>query len=66
MLNKFTIIEWGPCHFLITDAPKQTEELDYVERLKKLKAHKLVRSCELTYSEEVFRTAGIEVYVNCT
>mmetsp|Transcript_11189 Transcript_11189/g.22026 ORF Transcript_11189/g.22026 Transcript_11189/m.22026 type:complete len:164 (+) Transcript_11189:40-531(+) len=62
MLNKFTMVEWGECRFLITDSPKYSEELDYAKRLKKLHVRKLVRTCELTYSEQVIRDAGIEIY----
>jgi hypothetical protein len=66
MLAKFTEIKWNSLRFVITDAPNTMNEHDYVTRLKRLNVTKLVRTCELTYDEQAFSSAGIEPCVRLT
>lgn len=63
MLNKFTEIAWRDYHFVITDSPNSVSQHDYVSKLQRLNVTRFVRTCELTYDEEIFKDGGITTYV---
>ncbi|TDH67859.1 hypothetical protein CCR75_001946 [Bremia lactucae] len=60
--NKPTMVKWEHLFFVIMDAPTDSNLHVYLKELKKHNVTDLVRACEVTYSSESVKAAGIHVH----
>lgn len=66
LVNKPTLIEWGPLRLLIMDAPKDSNLHLYLKQCKKTNVTSIVRISEPSYSREEVEKAGIALHVSRT
>lgn len=64
LVNKPTLIEWGPLRLLIMDAPKDSNLHLYLKQCKKTNVTSIVRISEPSYSREEVEKAGIALHVS--
>lgn len=64
LVNKPSLIEWGPLKFLIMDAPKENNLHVYLKECKKYNVQHIVRISEPSYSKEEVEKAGIHLHVS--
>lgn len=64
LINKPSIIEWGPLRLLIMDAPKESNLHLYLKQCKKVNVLHIVRINEPTYSREEVEKSGIQLHVS--
>jgi hypothetical protein len=57
----YSRIRFGRCDFIVLDAPTDTNAINYVKTLQRLKCTTLVRTCEPSYSTVPFVNVGIRV-----
>lgn len=62
--NGPVMVEHKNMKFLITDRPTNATLPQFIEELKKYKAHVVVRVCEPTYNTEALAKEGITVVVS--
>lgn len=62
IVNKPSLIEWGPLRFLIMDAPKESNLHLYIRECKKYNVAHIVRISEPSYSKDEVQNAGIELH----
>jgi protein tyrosine phosphatase type 4A len=60
--TKPTLIEVKPMHFLIMDAPRQSNLHVYMKEMRKHNVHHTVRVCEPTYLAGELNNAGISLH----
>lgn len=61
-LSRYTVLSHGGMRFLITDAPNVEEMDTYKALLAKHNVHHVVRVCEPTYDDEVFRGSDFKFH----
>jgi hypothetical protein len=64
LVNKPSLIEWGPLRLLIMDAPKESNLHLYLKQCKKSNVTAIVRISEPSYSREEVEKAGIALHVS--
>eukprot|EP00002_Diphylleia_rotans_P018796 TRINITY_DN3638_c0_g1_i1.p2 TRINITY_DN3638_c0_g1~~TRINITY_DN3638_c0_g1_i1.p2 ORF type:complete len:115 (-),score=26.05 TRINITY_DN3638_c0_g1_i1:129-473(-) len=57
-----TLIDYNGLHFMIMDAPTDTNSSLYLEELRTQNVRNVVRVCDPTYSVDIFTKAGIKVH----
>lgn len=62
LVNKPSLIEWGPLRLLIMDAPKDSNLHVYLKECKKYNVAHIVRISEPSYSKEEVEKAGINLH----
>eukprot|EP01057_Protomagalhaensia_wolfi_P002868 Protomagalhaensia_wolfi_Nauph_80__2867@NODE_2965_length_930_cov_247_809203_g2324_i0_p1_GENE_NODE_2965_length_930_cov_247_809203_g2324_i0NODE_2965_length_930_cov_247_809203_g2324_i0_p1_ORF_typecomplete_len164_score24_81DSPc/PF00782_20/5_1e17CDKN3/PF05706_12/2_3e11Y_phosphatase/PF00102_27/34Y_phosphatase/PF00102_27/1_1e07PTPlike_phytase/PF14566_6/1_4e06Y_phosphatase2/PF03162_13/0_0045Y_phosphatase3/PF13350_6/0_15_NODE_2965_length_930_cov_247_809203_g2324_i0206697 len=62
IINPLSFIEKDKLRFLILDAPSNEHVDEYIQAMLKHNVTHLVRTCELSYSEQPFTDAGITCY----
>lgn len=62
LVNKPSLIEWGPLRLLIMDAPKESNLHVYLKQCKKNNVVNIVRISEPSYSKEEVEKAGIGLH----
>jgi protein tyrosine phosphatase type 4A len=60
--NPPTLIEYGPCRFVVMDAPSEGNLSAYIRELQRLGVLHLVRVCEPTYDQARVEREGIHVH----
>jgi hypothetical protein len=63
LVNKPSLIEWGPLRLLIMDAPKDSNLHLYLKQCKKSNVTSIVRISEPSYSREEVEKSGIALHV---
>lgn len=63
LVNKPSLIEWGPLRLLIMDAPKDSNLHLYLKQCKKTNVTSIVRISEPSYSREEVEKSGIALHV---
>ncbi len=64
LVNKPSLIEWGPLRLLIMDAPKDSNLHLYLKQCKKSNVTSIVRISEPSYSREEVEKSGIALHVS--
>jgi protein tyrosine phosphatase type 4A len=64
LVNKPSLIEWGPLRLLIMDAPKESNLHLYLKQCKKSNVTAIVRLSEPSDSREEVENAGIALHVS--
>lgn len=64
LVNKPSMIEWGPLRMLIMDAPKESNLHLYLKECKKANVTAIVRISEPSYSREEVEKSGIALHVS--
>uniref|UniRef100_A0A7S3GSY3 protein-tyrosine-phosphatase n=1 Tax=Spumella elongata TaxID=89044 RepID=A0A7S3GSY3_9STRA len=62
LVNKPSLIEWGPLRLLIMDAPKDSNLHLYLKQCKKSNVTSIVRISEPSYSREEVEKSGIALH----
>lgn len=62
LVNKPSLIEWGPLKLLIMDAPKETNLHLYLKLCKKYNVKTIVRISEPSYRKEEVEKSGISLH----
>ena len=62
--TKPTLLDWGPLHFMIMDAPKDTNLHLYLKECKKHNVQHIVRIAEPSYGVEEVEKSGITLHVS--
>lgn len=63
IVNKPSLIEWGPLRFLIMDSPKESNLHLYLKECKKYNVRHIVRISEASYSTTEVENAGMDLHV---
>lgn len=62
IVNKPSLIEWGPLRFLIMDSPKESNLHLYLKECKKYNVRHIVRISEASYSTTEVENAGMDLH----